>query len=41
MGMLNIEIDNDIHHDFKVKCTELRISMKDKIEELLSDFIKD
>ena len=41
MKWINFDIDENIHARFKTKCAENKISMQDKVIEMIKEFIGD
>ena len=41
MGNLNIEIDDNLHTDFKIKCIRKNIEMKEQVARLMKKWVEE
>ncbi len=38
--MASLAVDDDLHQRLKVRCSELRLKIKEVVNELISDWLK-
>ena len=38
--MASVAVNDDLHHKLKVRCSELRLKIKEVVNEIISDWLK-